>query len=417
MRTARSRRGHGLRKRGVQFALLLSLSLAAACGTDSSDDGAAGGADGGAPETFTFGVIIEQTGNASVFGEPTEQGYQVALDELNASGETTFEVETCDGGSNPQKAIACYERLVEREEVDALVGPTISASVIALDPMLRESGKVLYYLGGGYGERDMGGNPTMFGANSTTEDVVAAIFAWGKSQGHEDVYVISTADATGNDCREFLDLEQYEERRVLEVLGQDQMAIDAQSAAPQMAKVPADADMVVLCGTGGAGIVMAASFEQAGLNMPAVALHSQGLPGVEKGLQGAISDDKLYVAGFCPLAAAKDELPDGYACTESTLEFTEALRAKFPDAQPTFVSAATYDALMQIGTAVREEGASSEDIVRWLESQQGLAGANGVYDFGPDQHRGMGPEAIIMGVYRNGGFHLSSMLDMPKVGS
>lgn len=414
MRTARSLRNGDLRKRGARLALLLSLSLAAGCGgTDSSADSE----EGGSPDTFTFGMIIEQTGNSSIFGEPTEQGYQVALDELNAKGGMTFDVATCDGGSDPQKAIACYERLVEREEVDALVGPTISASVIALDPLVRESGKVLYYLGGGYGERDMGGNPTMFGANSTTEDVMSAIFAWGETEGYENAYVISTADATGNDCREFLELDQYEDRRVLDVRGQDQMAIDAQSAAPQMAKVPADTDMVVLCGTGGAGIVMAASFEQAGLDMPAVALHSQGVPAVEKGMQGAVSDNKVYVAGFCPLAAAKDELPDGYACTESTRGFTDALRAKFPGSEPSFISAAAYDALMQIGTAVGERGSSPEDIVSWMESQQGLEGANGVYDFGPEQHRGMGPEAIIMGVYRDGGFHLSSMLDMPKNGS
>lgn len=413
MRTARSPRNDGLGRRGAWLALLLSLSLVTACGgTTSPDDDESGSAD-----TFTFGMIIEETGNASIFAEPTKQGYQVAIDELNARGGPTFDVATCDGGSNPQQAIDCYERLVQREEVDALVGPTISASVLALDPLVRDSGKVLYYLGGGYGERDMGGNPTMFGALSATEDVMAAIFEWGRTEGYENAYVISTADATGNDCREFLELEQYADRRVLEVVGQDEMAIDAQSAAPQMAKVPADVDMVVLCGTGGAGTVMAASFEQAGLDMPAVALHSQGLPAVEKGMQGAVSDNKIYVAGFCPLAAAKDELPDGYACTESTRKFTDALRAKFPKSEPNFISAATYDALMQIGTAVSERGASAEEIGGWIEAQQDLPGANGIYNFGPDQHRGMGPESIIMGIYRDGGFHLSSMLDMPKTGS
>lgn len=394
-----------MRRKLVPAAVLASLSLVAACRGSAEAEGD--------DDTFTFGVIIEETGNAAVFAEPTTQGYQVALDELNANGDVEFDVVTCDGGSNPEQAISCYERLVDRDGVDAVVGPTISASVIALDPLVRQSGKILYYLGGGYGERDMGGNPTMFGANSTTEDVMAAIFAWGEEQGHSDVYVISTADATGNDCREFLSMPEYEDARVLELLGQAEMAIDAQSAAPQMAEVPGDADMVVLCGTGGAGIVMAASYEQAGLEMPAVALHSQGLPAVEQGMEGAVSDDTLYVAGFCPLAAATDELPEGYACSEATIAFTDALRAKFPDARPTFTSAATYDALMQIGTAVLEEGPSTDEIVGWMEAQESLPGANGVYSYGPDQHRGMGPEAIIMGVYRDGRFHLASMLDMP----
>lgn len=380
----------------------------------SSDTEDPEGRAGESLESYTFGVIIEETGNASVFGEPTNHGWQVALEELNEQSEVSFSVETCDGASDPQQAITCYERLVDRDGVDAVVGPTISASVIALDPMVREDERLLYYLGGGYGERDMGGNPYMFGANTTTEDVLATIFAWGAAQGYTDTYMISTADATGQDCREFVSEPQYEERRVLELIGQDEMAIDAQSAAPQMANVPTEADMVILCATGGAGVVMAAGFEQAGLEMPAVALHSQGLPAIEKAMEGAVSDGKVYVAGFCPLAAAKDELPDGFACTEATMAFTERLQQMFPDAEPTFISAATYDALTQIGAAVREVGADTDAIVNWFESQEALAGANGIYDYGPDQHRGMGLESVIMGVYRDGGFHLESMLNMPK---
>lgn len=366
-------------------------------------------------EPYRMGLIIEETGNAAVFGEYIKQGYQVALEQLQRTADREFEIVTCDGGSSPEMALACYERLVDRDNVQAMLGPTISASGLAITPNVNEDGIFNYYLGGGYGGRTMEGNSTQFGANATNTDVLTAIWSWAEKQGMEDVYMISTADATGQACRDFFENDEFEDARSsLEILGTDEMAIDAQSAAPQMAEVPLEADLLVLCASGGAGVVAAQSYQQAGLEMPAMKLHSQALPAIEQALDGVVDDDTVYVAGFCAMAAAKDELDDGFVCSESTLEFTELLREQFPDAQPTFLSAATYDAVIQLATAVQEVGEEPDAIVEWFESQEGLPGANGVYTFGPDLHRGMGPDSVIIGVYRDGGFHLDSMNDMPE---
>lgn len=427
-------RFHALPAIGLTLAL-----IAAGCGDDDATDadgttapaateGAAGSTPGtDAPagtgtaaepsgEPYRIGLIIEETGNAAAFKDPTIHGYQTALAQLETTSSRPFEVITCDGGSNPEMAIACYERLVDRDGVDAILGPTVSASGIAITPAVNEDNIINYYLGGGYGGRTMEGNPTQFGAHATNTDVLTAIWSWAEKSGLEDVYMISTSDATGQACRDFFDQDEFAEARAsLEILGQDEMAIDAQTAAPQMAKVPADADLLVLCATGEAGVVLAKSYAQAGLEMPAMKLHSQALPAIEAALAGALPDDKVYVAGFCPMAAAKGQLEDGYACSESTLTFTELLKEEFPDADPTFLSAGTYDAVMQLATAVQEVGDDPDAIVEWFESQTGLPGANGVYDFGPEQHRGMGPESVIIGVWQGDGFYLDSMNDMPTL--
>ena len=351
------------------FALSATLLAVASCG---SDDNASDSADTAAPvettetsaadssvssvpgatatdttsapveqtgEPYKIGLIIEETGNAAAFKDPTTQGYQTALAQLETTSSRPFEVVTCDGGSAPDIAIACYERLVGRDGVDALLGPTVSASAVAITPAVNEDHIINYFLGGGYGGRTMEGNPTQFGANATNTDVLAAIWSWAVKEGMKDVYMISTADATGQACRDFFEKDEFEEARGgLEILGQDEMAIDSQSAAPQMSKVPADADLLVLCATGGAGVVLATSYAQSGLEMPAMKLHSQALPAIESALTSAgLPDDKVYVAGFCPLAAAKEELEEGFLCSESTLEFTALLKEQFPDAVPTFL--------------------------------------------------------------------------------
>ncbi|CAN0391261.1 unnamed protein product, partial [Phaeothamnion confervicola] len=188
---------------------------------------------------YKIGLIIEETGNAAAFKDPTMQGYQTALAQLEKSSSRPFEIETCDGGSKPDIAIACYERLVGRDGVDAILGPTVSASALAITPAVNKDHIINYFLGGGYGGRTMEGNPTQFGANATNTDVLTAIWSWANKKGMKDVYMISTADATGQACRDFFEKDEFKEARAgLEILGQDEMAIDAQSAAPQMSKVP-----------------------------------------------------------------------------------------------------------------------------------------------------------------------------------
>ena len=164
-------------------------------------------------EPYKIGLIIEETGNAAAFKDPTMQGYQTALAQLANSSSRPFEIETCDGGSTPDIAIACYERLVDRDGVDAILGPTVSSSAIAITPAVNEDNIIHYFLGGGYGGRTMEGNPTQFGANATNTDVLTAIWSWAEKKGMKDVYMISTADATGQACRDFFEQDDFAEAR------------------------------------------------------------------------------------------------------------------------------------------------------------------------------------------------------------
>lgn len=406
----------------INHAVLCALlvgGLAAGCGDDSDGTTNAESTTLSAPEVssepFKIGIIVEETGNAASFGEPTIQGYKTALAQLAETSSHKFEVVTCDGGSSPELALACYDRLVGREDVQALIGPGISASAQAITPKVVEDKLLNYVQAGGFGGRSMGGNPTQFGGNVTYTDAMTAIWSWAEKDGIEDVYVISTADASAQGCRDFLEDSEFEEvRGSIEILGHDEMAIDAQSAAPQMAKVPAEADLLMLCGSGGAGVVMAKSYAQAGLEMPIMMAHTQALPQVEAAMAGLLPDGKAFVPAHCPTAAAKDELEEGYACTAAALEYAERLRGQFPDAVPSLIDAGVYDAVIQLASAVEAVGSETDAIREWLESQTELPGANGVYEFGRDQHRGLGPESMLMAVWRDDSWHLESMNDMPK---
>jgi branched-chain amino acid transport system substrate-binding protein len=101
------------------------------------------------PETVTIGAVFAISGPISVYGGPQQQAVQLAVDEINAShylGEgTTLEVMFEDSASDAtgQQAINAMTKLVEEDQVVAVLGPTLSSEAFAADPVAQDNSTVV----------------------------------------------------------------------------------------------------------------------------------------------------------------------------------------------------------------------------------------------------------------------------------
>lgn len=89
------------------------------------------------------GVIFSLTGGASVYGNTQQNGVLLAMEEINESGylgdaELVLVIE--DGGSDAETAISAMEKLVNEDEVVAVLGPTLSTQAFSADPIAQEAG-------------------------------------------------------------------------------------------------------------------------------------------------------------------------------------------------------------------------------------------------------------------------------------
>ncbi len=396
--------------------------LVAACGDDDetsaegspSSESEAPGSGASDEEPYKIGLMVELTGNLSFLGESSQRAAEVALDVVNAQDGRPIEIVTCDTRSEAERGLECWERLVERDGVDAILGPGATPVAEAIAPMTDSGDVVNYVLAGGYGERDMNGHQYQFAGHVVTEDVLTGVWEWARQQGFEDAYMITIANATGEACTRFAHDEEWaEESEGIELLGEDTMEVSAQTAAPQMANVPSEADFVMICVSGNAGQVAATSYAQAGLEMPGVLTHSSGVPAVADALAGRVPPGLIHVPSFCVLPAATGELTDEFVCSDKANSFAEAFAEKYPDVTPDVLGAAAYDGLLQLAEAARSTDGSAEAVRGWFEEQTAWEGAFGVYRYSEDVHRGLGPDATLMAVLEDDGWHLSDMLDVP----
>jgi branched-chain amino acid transport system substrate-binding protein len=88
-------------------------------------------------QTVKIGAAFSLTGNAAAYGAQQKAGVQLAVEELNQSGKLkglTLEAVIEDDGTNPQQGISVFERLINRDKVAAIIGPTLSTLAEAADP-------------------------------------------------------------------------------------------------------------------------------------------------------------------------------------------------------------------------------------------------------------------------------------------
>ncbi len=95
-----------------------------------------------AAETVKIGAAFSLTGNAAVYGAQQKAGVLLAVEELNKSGKLpgiTLEAVVEDDATSKEQGIAVFQRFINRDKVSAIIGPTLSTTATAADPIAQQS--------------------------------------------------------------------------------------------------------------------------------------------------------------------------------------------------------------------------------------------------------------------------------------
>jgi branched-chain amino acid transport system substrate-binding protein len=105
------------------------LAVAASLGASSAAHAA---------QTVKIGAAFSMTGPAAVYGSAQKAGVQAAVDEVNKSGMlkgVKLEAVIEDDASTKEQGIAVFQRFINRDKVSAIIGPTLSNTATAADPL------------------------------------------------------------------------------------------------------------------------------------------------------------------------------------------------------------------------------------------------------------------------------------------
>ncbi len=90
------------------------------------------------------GAAHALSGPIALYGEPISQGIKLAVKQINAQNvlgdNMTLEVIYEDTAGDKEQAISVFEKLINQDNVVAILGPTLSNSAFAADPVAQEAG-------------------------------------------------------------------------------------------------------------------------------------------------------------------------------------------------------------------------------------------------------------------------------------
>lgn len=128
---------------------LLGATILAGCGGGASTTAPAEGntqpaaqpAAGGQEITAKIGVVSFLSGTGAAYGEAQKAGLELALAELNEAnkGKLKIELQIEDSGGKKESAINAVNKLINQDNVVAIIGPTLSGEMFAAGPIANEA--------------------------------------------------------------------------------------------------------------------------------------------------------------------------------------------------------------------------------------------------------------------------------------
>jgi branched-chain amino acid transport system substrate-binding protein len=95
-----------------------------------------------AAQTVKIGAAFSLTGNAAVYGAQQKAGVLQAVADVNKSGMLkgiTLEAIVEDDATSKEQGIAVFQRFINKDKVSAIIGPTLSTTATAADPVAQQS--------------------------------------------------------------------------------------------------------------------------------------------------------------------------------------------------------------------------------------------------------------------------------------
>ncbi|MBD8026227.1 ABC transporter substrate-binding protein [Ureibacillus sp. Re31] len=123
----------GIFQKSFTVMVVLMLFLLTACSGSSTGDEGSTNTDGGTIQA-KIGVVSYLTGAGAAYGEAITNGLKLAQSEINEQGEVNIDLVIEDSAGEAEQALSAAQKLMNDEEILAIIGPTLSTEFFAVAP-------------------------------------------------------------------------------------------------------------------------------------------------------------------------------------------------------------------------------------------------------------------------------------------
>ena len=354
-----------------------------------------------------IGLMVSATGPTSAIGIPQKNTGDLLPRRI---GNTTIEYVQLDDGGDTTRAVQNVKRLVQQDNIDALIGPSTTPNALAIMDVIAEAGvPVMATVGTSAVVEPLDAKKRWVFKTTQNDDLIAAaLIRHMQKGGVKSVGFVGFNDPYGeNWLRVFGGLAEKAGIRVAPV---ERYNRTDQSVAGQTLKlIAAKPDAVLVAGVGGPGV------------LPQITLRDQGYKGTIYQTHGVATDDfirlgKDKVEGTVLAAGPMlviDEIAEANPIRKVALGYINAYEKQFGQKPATF-GANTWDSwlilerALPVALAKAKPGtAAFRTALRdAIEQEREIVGCQGVFNMSATNHNGMDERARVLVTVKDGRFRL-----------
>jgi branched-chain amino acid transport system substrate-binding protein len=349
---------------------VFAVALALAACAPTQEEGDAEGGGGEVPDEVLIGATLPLTGEEADPGNFYKEGYELAFElenedgGLEIGGETVpVELKLLDDTSDQATAVNLAERLVNRDQVDFLLG-TYSTTLVEAQSTVGEQNQIPYVNGGGAATAIyQRGYKWIFGSLAPIELLARTQMEWisdqqeaGKIQDPATIALLWENTSHGEDYRKGVQDFADESGGSFEVVLDESFELEGKDYSALLSKVrSADADLFLADAHLPDFITMHRQYVTAGLCHDVI---TYGARGVEKDAAKALGQENVNA-----IASAvwwNGQLGEQGGPNE---EFINAFKEKY-GSDPEWYQAMGYEAARALFHAIESAGSVDREEVR-----------------------------------------------------
>lgn len=359
-----------------------------------------------AAEPYRIGAVFSITGVGSFLGEPEKKTAEMIADEVNKKGGINghpVELIVYDDESDPPKAVLAMKKLIKRDNVPVIIGPTRSGESMAVASVAEELQVPLISCATSYKiVTPIEKRRWVFKVAGSDAHVVGKMFEHMKSKGITKVAIMTDNSGYGSSGRE--ELLRLAPDFGLTVVADELFGPQDTDLSAQLTKIRSvQPQAIVNWSIGPTQILAIKSWRD--LGMDGIPLYQSHGFGSKKNLDLA---GKAAEGVLLPLARVNvgPLLPDGQPQKKGILEYTAAYEARYKEPISSFGGHAS-DAMNLALAALKAVGPDPAKIRDFVENTKGFVGMHGIFNFTKEDHCGLSKDDLEMIVVKDGTWALA----------
>jgi len=283
-------------------------------------------------------VYYTLSGPAATLGQQSKNGFELALKDLGGKmGGKDVELLVADDELKPDVAIQKVRGMIERDNVDFVVGPIFSNILVAVHKSVMDAGKILISTNAGASTfAGAACNPNFFVTSYQNDQIYEAIGEAANKLGYKRVYALVPNYPAGKDA-----IAGFKRTYKGEIIEESLVPLNTTDFAPEISKISeSKPDALFTFMPGGLGINLINTFIRAGLKdkIPVISAFT-----ADEATLPVLKDNAVGVFGMLTWAPNMDN--------PANKKFVSEYETAY-NAVPASYAMQAYDAAMLINSAV-----------------------------------------------------------------